>query len=564
MTKEIISSHIFVFPFRWDVVKDKDCLDACIDKRLNVEKFIECLKQEGSWKEDKAVLKIVENEEVQNDKDYNEYTYFYDNVRKAIYGKQNYIKKDNNVSFHIKNSKYYLGRLFNEKVFNRIVRCFDRNDVNENSIYEINVEKKDDEGKVSFSKIYKLKIESIKLKVYDTGVATLSYFLENKEYRDKEDILKINDYGRRIYPQYIPLDSVKNRFLAKKLSVQLQNNTIEEDFNYRLKEKPNMISNTIMDILGEKFISVEKELECQYRWLSKKESIVIKPIIDDRMFVICYYNDNTCSRILTNFNKDEHLKSDFWYQFLFVDNDGPTCKDEKMREELLLKSTYTRWKNYGSLFGISRYSFVLLCDELWFSKNVLYNHMNTIYYEMVLLVLVQRASVLRFSDETSKISASFESKNIYEQIKKLQQYYIRFVNTIYFREVTAQEEGIELYDKLMELMRIEREVKRLDEEIDEIQRYITLETNEKTNKLLNVITFAGICVSVLTFVSTIFSSKQIEDGRWLIAWQYVPLVAVILSIIGFRKLIKHKGLIKIIIIVMVLIAIIIFIYSMLL
>ncbi|MCS4466840.1 hypothetical protein JTS99_12560 [Clostridium botulinum] len=134
------------------------------------------------------------------------------------------------------------------------------------------------------------------------------------------------------------------------------------------------------------------------------------------MFVICYYNNGFHSRVLTKYDKDEYLKNDFWYQFLFVDNDGATCKDEEMTKELLLKSTYTRWKSYGTLFGISRYSFVILCDESGFSKDVLYNHINIIYYEMILLALVQRASILRFSDETSRI-ASFERKIYMNKLK---------------------------------------------------------------------------------------------------------------------------------------------------
>lgn len=215
MTKEIISSHIFVFPFRWDVVKDEACFDTCIDSRLNTEKFIKYLKDNNQWEEDINISNIVENKEVENDLDYNTYAYFYDNVRKAIYGNPNSIKKNKNISVDLKNSKYYAGKLFNKKISNTIVRCLNYKNIDANSIYEIHVEKKDDKGTIVFDEHYKLKIKSIKLKVYDTGVATLSYFLNNYEWKNKEDILRINDYGRRIYPQHIPLDTVRSNFLAK-------------------------------------------------------------------------------------------------------------------------------------------------------------------------------------------------------------------------------------------------------------------------------------------------------------------------------------------------------------
>lgn len=542
MNEDVISSHIFIFPFRWDVVKDEACLDTCIDNRLNVEKFIKCLKEDKDWEEDKIVLNIVKNKEVENDLDYNTYSYFYDNVRKAIYGKENYIKNNKNISANIKNSKYYVGKLFNNEVPNTIVRCFNYKYIDDKSTYEIYMYKKNNKGEIYIDKRespYKLKIKSIKLKVYDTGVATLSYFLNNYENENIEDVLRINDYGRRIYPQYMPLDKARENFLAEKLSLKLQNRIIEEDFNYGAKENPTKISKTIMKILGEKFVSTEKELRCKSKTLSNEETIFVKPVIDDRMFVICYYNSNFFSRVLSKYDKDKYLKNDFWYQFIFVDNGGATCQDEEMKKELLSKSTYTRWKNYGTLFGISRYSFVVLCDESYFSKKVLYNHINTIYYEMILLTLVQRASILRFSDETSRI-ASFKRKNIYKQIKKLQEYYIRFVNTVYFREVTAQEQGIELYDKIVELMRIDTEVKRLDEEIDEIQRYVNLETNDRTNRLLNIVTFVGIGVSILTLIATIVGIYDENINiLWLLKYQIFPL-GILMIIIVVVKTISKK------------------------
>ncbi|PRR77935.1 hypothetical protein CLLI_20300 [Clostridium liquoris] len=495
--KKIISSHIFVFPFNWDYVNNEDWLNTCIDERLNVDKFIESLRD--GWEEEERKIK--------NDEDYNTYTYFYGNVRKAIYGKKSNVKINKYKGTTIKNIKYYWKKLINKKVSNRIVTCLNYKNINKNSIYEIYIKNRDDMGKES----YKLKIRSIKLKIYDTGVATLSYFLDNYEYKTREDILIINDYGRRIYPQYIPLEKAQDNLLARKVSLKFGNDTIEEDFNYDTKKYPTKVSKIITELLGEKFGSTEKELKDYYS--NEKKNILIRPVIDDRMFVICWYSDNLNSSILTKYKDQEYLKNDFWYQYLFIDNEGSTCQDGRMKKDLLLKSTYTRWKDYGTLFGISRYSFVLLCDESNFSVNVLYNYINNIYYEMIILALVQRASILRFSDETSKI-ASFENKNIYRQIKKLQEYYIRFVNTIYFREVTAQEQGIELYDKLTELMRIEREVKRLDEEIDEIQRYITLETNGSTNKLVNLITYVGLSVSVMGVVATAFPLRS-EVLKWL-------------------------------------------------
>lgn len=62
-------------------------------QQVKYRKFIKYLKDNNQWEEDINISNIVENKEVENDLDYNTYAYFYDNVRKAIYGNPNSIKK---------------------------------------------------------------------------------------------------------------------------------------------------------------------------------------------------------------------------------------------------------------------------------------------------------------------------------------------------------------------------------------------------------------------------------------------------------------------------------------
>ena len=122
-----------------------------------------------------------------------------------------------------------------------------------------------------------------------------------------------------------------------------------------------------------------------------------------------------------------------------------------MKEELLKKSTYFRWQGWGTLYGVSRYSFVALTDESDFAKNVLAVHMRTIYARLFELVIIQRASMLRFSGEVTKVSglADTKEKEVADWINSLYKEYIRFINQIYFRNVTAQDQGIELYEMLI-------------------------------------------------------------------------------------------------------------------
>lgn len=486
---KVISSHIFIFPFRWDYIYDSCCLDSSIDKRLNVERVLESLKY-NKWKDDTSIIN--------NDSDYNKYIYFYDNVRNSIYGKNNTEcgKKEN--KFSLFKSSCWKNKSDKKEAKCRIVQCLKYDDLGKNPKYDILI------GKETYS----LKVKHIKLKVYDTGVANLIFFLDNYEYETEEEILNINDYGRRIYPQYLPLEKVKNSFLATELSLKISGKPIQEKFEYDYKKEPNRISKTILELLGDNFKCNKENLE--------KGDIFISPVIDDRMFTMCIYRNSRISESIKLTGKKEYINKNFWYQYIFIDNGYPTCNDKGMFKELLKKSTYTRWENHGTLYGISRYSFVVLIDETE-NTNFLMSHFNNMYYEMVLLTLTQRASILRFSDEISKISTLSE-KDALINVKKLQKYYIQFSNNIYFREVTAQEQGIELYNKLTEMMEIESDIKRLGEEIDDIYKYTSIISNESTSNILNVIAYLGIGLNICNFVISLSSKMANNDVVFNLIW----------------------------------------------
>lgn len=516
---------MFMFPFRWDYMSNKNCFDTCIDNRLNVEKFINSLDKDKWDKNENAIT---------NNLEYNQYAYFYDNVRDAIYGKKLTDEYKFECKYKFRKSIYSLSKKTLPKKDLEIVYNYEY--VGKFSEYKIRIKKKDKD-----EKHYSLDIKNIKLKIYDTGVAVLSYFLDNYEYKHPEDILNINDYGRRIYPQYYPLDKVQNSFLATELSIVLDKE-ITENFNYDIYKEPDRISKTILTLLGDKFKCIKEE--------AKKDDIFINPVIDDRMFTICIYRNNVMSKFLTNNENDRYLKSDFWYKYIFIDNDSPTCQDDDMFKELLKKSTYTRWKNYKTLFGISRYSFVAIKDKPKEDEDeFLINHFKTLYYEMVLLALTQRASILRFSDEVSKIT-QLDKDEALDKTKQLQKHYLWFVNKLSFREVTAQEQGIELYDKLIEMMRIEKDIERLDKEIDEVNSYAAFISNEKTNNLLNIVTFTGIGIAFMTLIATIVGLDKEDILGWVLKYQYVPFAIVMCCITFFKKMANKSKLLKTILWVM--------------
>lgn len=494
-----------MFPFRWDYIKNPDKFDeSSFEEKVNIDVITEYLLK-SNWK--------IKSDEIESSEDYNEKLYFYDNVRRAIYNQ-------NNISMPVVKNFVYIP---NEKIRGQYL-----------------IQTKDRE--------YILEIERIILKVYETGVAILSYHLKNSLYQKKEDIFMINDFGRRIYPQFIVNDekkrtvTTKGSFLATKLQILWEDDhsPVTETFEWydyleRVRQNPTKLSDTIMKLLGgsnyeECFIDNRREL--------MKNKILIRPIIDDRMFVICWYKNNDWVSELNKFNKNKneymYVEDEDWFKFVFVDGQDKCCTSKFMAENLLKQHTYDRWIetrgqdeqiSYGTLFGITKYSFVMLCRDDWFSNNILLTHMRTMYYQIVSLVLAQRASILVFSDEVSSIS-TLKASNLVSRVRLLHKYYIQFINKLYFREVTAQEQGIELYTQLMNTCEIERNIKDLDNEISELHEYATLEQETQTNTVLNWLTIIGAAFVIPSFL-TGFLGMNIIDDKLLLNKGWIKFFSVL-------------------------------------
>jgi hypothetical protein len=403
---------------------------------------------------DRWELKKRDKYNKSNYKEYNEEVYFYKSVRKAMHT----YKGD-----HKPITLEYEHKCYNNK---------------NKTYYTINVRK---------NKKYKLQIRNIKFKIYEGKIGIITFNLLNNRYKDRDEILEINEYGRRIYPQHIQSDNNIPHFLSEKIILSKQCNIEKFTTDYH-KVNINRISQMIMCLLGDKF-SVDEPIE------SMKDKIVINPIIDDRMFVMChYYSDDEASNV--KYGLKNYENKDYWCRYLFVDTNYSSCKNDEMKDKIIKNHTYYRWSDYGTLYGITRYSYMIITDESSFSKT-LGIHFHTMYYEMVCLVLAQRACILAYSESLSKIDLE---KDTAKKLEDLYKSYLESRKNLYFREVTAQEQGIELYKMLLENMEIDRDIDKLKEEIDEIYQYVRLQEEAKNNENISKITNLGAMFIIPNFI----------------------------------------------------------------
>lgn len=460
---DLHSYHIFYFPFTWKIPGYEKHL---FSERVNLDNIT--INSLSNWENINEPLTDQYKREL-----FNEKNFFYPFVHPLLYdeGKQN-----------------------------SIIRHYERKEAyNKDIIYKIGV-------KADHTSIYELKVRSICLNLYTTGVGILIFYLENNKYPAFEDILRINQFGRRVYPPFIDtrtgIDGTKYAELADFIAIEGLNGNPENyyedytDWNPDSTWKPARFIHTLInDLSGE---------------------LRICPVIDDRMMVACWYgNEDFAKKIKENADQHNFLESDEWYRLIFIDGGSATCQNDDMKKVLLHDHTYKRWQKYGALFGITRYSMVYLTEPIADTDFYLLRIFRTMYSRMVEMAIIQRASTLKFADEVTRISRLNDknSRHTSEDISDFYKEYICFVNQVYFREITTQEQGIEIYDKLMKHMRVHEQVKDLDNEIEELHLYSNMVDDKKQSNNLSLLTKIGALFIAPSLIASYYGMNNVLQER---------------------------------------------------
>lgn len=552
-TLNVQSYHTFMFPFRWDYVKSIEELDVSfqvekisLEKRLDFKKIIQQLTDKsnpnkfGNWE--------TKQFDITKEKDlgmkYNEYMYFHPFVHQCIYD----LPDDDNSE-------------------EELVKYFELKEGNSGS-FEIKTLKSE----------YTLDLYGISLHVFKNGIGVLTFQLENNKYSDVDSIININDFGRRIYPQFINTSESNLAFIYKTqeaflpllvtLNLTQKDNsihTIREDFT-EFNCRDNLSRDALIRLpayitalLPKNFVTAPKQI--------KENTFFIRPSIDDRMFTVCAVGNTLLAQEICYWNDKRkqynYESSETWNRLIFSDSGWCTTQSKHLLKKLNNLHTYDRWANGHTLYGISRETFLLLTTDFNkedFSYKVLSFHMRYMYYHVAILCLVQRAGMLRFSGEVGAIASldkqksSKQKKKSSKQKKKskikvadsityLHMAYIEFVNKMFFREVTPQIQGIEIYDKMHEIMRMDEDIKELDKEIQELYEYvmITQQTEEaKQSRYLSTIaTYMLPATLVFGILGANIYNRDLIFSRTVdfnaLAWIIVGIcLSILISLVLFK------------------------------
>lgn len=461
----LYSYHIFYFPFKW---AKKEVTEGTMTQLTDFSQIR--FLNNGKWVRP-AVAESQENDGNKTEK--------------------NNVSHDAQVLY---NEKNYYFRFVHDVLYDsgdgndNLVMHFERKEPQEKDVrYLIKVSGRE--------KPYSLKVDAININLYKTGVGLMSFYLRNDDESqcDTRDILNINQYGRRILPPFwSEVNAEKRQELSEYLEISgLDTEISKEDFKSYTVDEP-WTATSMLD-------SLLKDLT---------DNLTLTPVIDDRMFVMSLYKNDDMSGLSLSaadaYCNPSSPFSEFWYKYLFVDTWAPTCQNDEMRRDLLRAHTYLRWQDWNSLYGVSRYSFVYLTNSG--VPSYLVDYFMTTYARMMEIALVQRASVLCFSNEVTTLTkrGNWTLEKLSEHVDSLNEEYIRFINRMYFKELTSQDQGVELYGMIRQNLDIDSYVEELKDEIEKLHDTISFKVERSRNEK----------AETLNFMAAILLPVSIVTGFW--------------------------------------------------
>lgn len=278
------------------------------------------------------------------------------------------------------------------------------------------------------------------------------------------------------------------------------------------------VSCVVLDMLSRFFSKSESDIT------DVRESLKYRldNIPDDRMYVnVAYALTGTAPRSgdTNAWNQHERLFS----LAMFVDepNDGwknlnSWAYDEGFTRQKMHELSLNRWKGLGTRSGYTEYSNAHLGYGGFFSNPIAITHVPYIYGRMLLIALFYQASLRHYqrwvtlaTDELigNKISLGNVS------LSKARRNFIEFTNNYWFRDITSQMQGREIFAKQVAALELTVEYDLIKDEMERADEFVEMKFQTAMNDKMGRASTIGL---LLALASLFYAGAQIDaKSGWL-------------------------------------------------
>jgi hypothetical protein len=214
--------------------------------------------------------------------------------------------------------------------------------------------------------------------------------------------------------------------------------------------------------------------------------------------------------------------------------------DYKFTQNLMKQDMITRWKGLSTYSGYTIYSNVHFGSSWFFNNVIAPQHVPYIYGHMLVVGLFYQASLRYFAKKVSIATKKLTTQNYEEsqkEFRKLREEFIIFTNDYWFRDITDQIQGIEIFEKQTKSLRlneeyalIKDEMERADEYIDALRKEHTDQTTKRISIIAGILGFAGLWATTLAVPT---------DKEWFNSIMLVDLSIIISSLAVISSMVYY-------------------------
>lgn len=255
---------------------------------------------------------------------------------------------------------------------------------------------------------------------------------------------------------------------------------------------------------------------------------------DDRAYVwsaAILKNGGTALKSAFFSSSQEAHEFGHWVKLLNVDSPHDSYSPSKthnavrqFERDWAKERTYHRWEEWGTWYGFSYHSGVMIGPPNKEPEVPLWRHFRHMYFDMALLLFFVRITLFRFSKRLTEITYSKESEKNAREFTSLREIFILFTIRYQFPLLSNQQQAIEMYALARKHFDIDELYKEVKQEVDTAHQFVEIIQQAKltaqANKLglaANKLAKIGIPIAAASLTASIFGMDARGYGflRWL-------------------------------------------------
>jgi hypothetical protein len=217
---------------------------------------------------------------------------------------------------------------------------------------------------------------------------------------------------------------------------------------------------------------------------------------------------------------------------LFVDRgkDGFASQDGYAYDRAFVQSQLDqrvnrRWEGVGSLYGYTNYSNVAMGLGEMFNGPIANVHIPFVYGRMLVVALFYELSLAHFARRVSIATENLVeqprqslSRQI-EDFSKLHQDFIRFTNDHWFREVTSQTQGEEIFRLQTQALRLDEKYTLVKDALERADEYVEVNSARRLNEKAGTIARWALGLTMVALVIYVLQIQPPTDPSLIDFWQ---------------------------------------------